>query len=95
VTITNEELKTRIVTAAGDKTTRVWDARNGKLLAVYHGYANPVISGRFIPGGNVLSVDDKSSARVCPADLLPSSRNRTPRTLMMDERKQEVPAPLR
>ena len=86
--ITNEELKTRIVTAAGDTTTRVWGARDGELLAVYHGHSNLVISAHFIPGGNVLSAYDKGSARIWPADLLPLTRNRTPHTLMMDERKQ-------
>jgi eukaryotic-like serine/threonine-protein kinase len=88
--------KTQIVTACTDKTVRLWDARTGELLAVFHGHRDAVTFARFIPEGRVLSVDKNGSARVWPVDPLPAAKVRAPRELTAEERKQyEVPPALR
>ena len=42
---------TRIVTASGDKTARVWDAATGKALATLAGHEGSVSSAQFSPDG--------------------------------------------
>lgn len=80
--------KTLIVTSGSDRTVRFWDAATGEMLAVDHGYQEPVVLARFVPGGRVLAVDAKGSARVIPIDALRAARDRAPRVLTDDERRQ-------
>ena len=42
---------TRVVTASGDKTARVWNAATGKAIAVVSGHDSPVNSAAFSPDG--------------------------------------------
>ena len=41
----------RIVTASGDKTARIWDARSGAQVAVLRGHDDAVASAAYSPDG--------------------------------------------
>ena len=43
-----------IVTAAGDRTARVWDAQTGRALRVFHGHRDALLTARFDTGGSRL-----------------------------------------
>ena len=55
----------RIVTASGDKTARVWGADSGALLAELKGHTNAVVSGAFSPDGtSIVTASGDKTARV-------------------------------
>ena len=59
---------TRIVTAALDKTARIWDARTGAQLAVLSGHGDRVNSAVFSPdGGRILTASADKTARIWDA----------------------------
>ena len=59
---------TRIVTASGDKTARVWDAATAKEIAVMRGHGNRVTSAAFSPDGTrIVTASDDNTARVWDA----------------------------
>jgi WD40 repeat protein len=58
----------RIVTAGDDKTARVWDAGDGRLLATLTGHGGPVNSAVFSPDGKrIVTASDDTAARVWDA----------------------------
>ena len=58
----------RIVTASEDKTARVWDASDGKPLAVLAGHTNYVWSAAYSPDGKrIVTASDDKTARVWDA----------------------------
>src|SRR5262249_43989684 len=56
----------RIVTASGDKTARVWDAASGKVAAVLR-HLNPVYSAAFSPDGSRIVIASWYAARIWDA----------------------------
>ena len=56
--------RSRIVTASGDKTARIWDAASGKEVAVLRGHGDAVRSAAFSPDGSrvVTASSDKTAA---------------------------------
>ena len=44
--------ESRIVTASGDKTARIWDAASAKEIAVLRGHTYYVTSAAFSPDGS-------------------------------------------
>ena len=55
----------RIVTASKDKSARVWDAVNGKLLAILKGHSNEVLSASFSPDSKcIVTASEDSTARI-------------------------------
>ena len=59
---------TRIVTASGDKTARVWDVRTGRLVSVFRGHGEDVWGATFSPDGELVSSSEGFGARVWNAD---------------------------
>ncbi len=58
----------RIVTASGDRTARVWDARTGKAIAVLAGHEDSVRSAAFSPdGGRIVTASWDMTARLWDA----------------------------
>jgi WD40 repeat protein len=54
-----------VVTASGDGTARVWDARTGKVLGVLRGHRSFVNGAAFSPDGNlIVTASDDGTARV-------------------------------
>jgi len=57
-----------IVTASGDKTARVWDARTGVQIAVLAGHGDIVESAAYSPDGTrIVTASDDGTARVWDA----------------------------
>ena len=57
-----------IVTASSDKTARIWDAANGKEIAVLRGHDNSVWSAAFSPDGSrIVTASDDNTARIWDA----------------------------
>ena len=60
---------TRVVTASEDKTARVWEAAEGKEIAVLKGHAGVVESAAFSPDGKrVVTASRDKTARLWDAD---------------------------
>jgi eukaryotic-like serine/threonine-protein kinase len=58
----------RIVTAAVDKTARIWDARTGVELTVLAGHSELVRSGAYSPDGTrIVTASDDKTARIWDA----------------------------
>ena len=58
----------RLVTAASDDTARVWDAANGKEIAVLRGHQGGVNSVAFTPDGTrIVTASDDGTARIWDA----------------------------
>jgi predicted oxidoreductase (fatty acid repression mutant protein) len=58
----------RIVTASGDKTARIWDAASGKELTVLRGHENNVSSAAFSPeGSRIVTASGDKTARIWDA----------------------------
>ena len=58
----------RIVTASGDKTARIWDAASAKEIAVLRGHDNPVTSAAFSPDGSrIVTASWDKTARIWDA----------------------------
>ncbi len=59
----------RILTASNDKTARLWDAENGKLLATFQGHIDVVVSAVFSADGRrVLTASNDKTARLWEAE---------------------------
>ena len=59
---------TRIVTASGDKTARIWDAATGKEITVLRGHENEVTSAAFSPDGTrIVTASEDKTARIWDA----------------------------
>jgi eukaryotic-like serine/threonine-protein kinase len=59
---------TRIVTASGDRTARIWDARTGAELAVLSGHGDRVLSAAYSPdGARIVTASLDKTARVWDA----------------------------
>ena len=58
----------RIVTASGDKTARIWDAASGKEIAVLRGHEDHVLSAAFSPDGSrIVTASLDNTARIWDA----------------------------
>ena len=59
----------RIVTASGDKTARIWDAATGKEIAVLRGHDDAsCISAAFSPDGSrIVTASEDNTARIWDA----------------------------
>jgi WD40 repeat protein len=58
----------RVLTGSGDETARLWEAENGKLLAIFQGHTAPVKSAVFSPDGRrVLTASVDNTARLWEA----------------------------
>jgi hypothetical protein len=58
----------RIVTASGDRTARIWDARTGAQLTVLSGHGDSVISAAYSPDGTrVVTASLDKNARIWDA----------------------------
>jgi hypothetical protein len=56
---------TRIVTASGDETARVWDAGSGEMLRELKGHHGTIFSAEFSPNGErVVTASDDGTAAV-------------------------------
>ena len=82
----------RIVTASADGTTRVWDARDGTMLAVLRRHAGGVNGAGFLPDGSIVSAGDDRTVRSYPCEscaapdtLLARARAQVTRKLDADE----------
>jgi len=53
-----------IVTCSDDKTARVWDALNGRLLYVLNGHSKPILKASFSPDNKSLFTSDHDSTRI-------------------------------
>ncbi|MBN8559863.1 MAG: TIR domain-containing protein [Leptolyngbya sp. UWPOB_LEPTO1] len=61
----------RIVTASGDKTARVWDARTGQEIAKLSGHESIVIAAQFSPDGQrIVTASADKTAMVVPVEDL-------------------------
>jgi WD40 repeat protein len=87
----------RIVTASADGTTRVWDARNGTVLAVLSRHAGRVNSAAFLPSGSIVSGGEDRAVRVYRCEtcgqvdsLLDLARTHVTRDLSARERAEFV-----
>jgi WD40 repeat protein len=61
----------RIVTASGDKTARIWDAATAKEIAVLRGHESYVNSAAFSPdGARIITASGDRTARIWDAHLL-------------------------
>ena len=59
---------TRIVTASGDKTARIWDANTGTELGVLYGHGDHVNSAAYSPDGTrIVTASDDKTARLWDA----------------------------
>ena len=59
---------TRIVTASGDNTARIWDAHTGAELGVLHGHGDRVNSAAYSPDGTrIVTASDDKTARLWDA----------------------------
>jgi WD40 repeat protein len=56
----------RIMTASADGTTRVWDARDGTVLAVLDRHAGGVNDAAFLRDGRIVSAGEDRTVRVYP-----------------------------
>ena len=60
----------RIVTASGDNTARIWDAASAKEIAVLRGHDSDVRSAAFSPDGlRVFTASDDETARIWDVHL--------------------------
>jgi hypothetical protein len=60
----------RIVTASGDKTARIWDAASGREIAVLLGHDGGVTSAVFSPDGSrIVTASQDNTARIWDAHL--------------------------
>src|SRR5262249_5961640 len=58
----------RIITASGDMTARIWDAATGKEMLVLHGHEDTVRSAGFSPDGSrILTASADKTARIWDA----------------------------
>ena len=58
----------RIVTASGDKTARIWDAASAKEIAVLRGHDGAVYSAAFSPDGSrIVTASGDKTARIWDA----------------------------
>jgi hypothetical protein len=61
---------TRIVTASGDKTARIWDAASAKEIAVLRGHESGVSSAAFSPDGTrIVTASEDMTARIWDTHL--------------------------
>jgi len=61
----------RIVTASGGNTVRIWDAASGKEIAVLRGHEDLVHSAAFSPDGSrIVTASNDKTARIWDAHLL-------------------------
>ena len=60
----------RIVTASGDSTGRIWDAASAKEVAVLRGHDSGVLSAAFSPDGSrIVTASGDKTARIWDAHL--------------------------
>jgi WD40 repeat protein len=85
----------RIVTASADGTTRVWDARDGTILAVLDRHAGAVNDAAFLSDGRIVSAGEDRTVRAypCPtcapaSTLLAEARRQVTRGLSARERAE-------
>ena len=84
----------RVVTAAEDRTARLWDAATGREIALLHGHEGWVWSPAFSPdGGRVVTASADGTARIwrvfrTTQELVDYVRSIMPRELTADQRKQ-------
>ena len=63
---------TRVVTASGDKTARLWDVATAKEIAVLRGHNNQVHSAAFSPDGTrVVTASNDNTARLWTVSTIP------------------------
>ena len=85
---------TRIVTASGDKTARLWDAASGTEIAVLSGHEGAVFSAAFSPdGARIVTASDDNTARIwrvfpTTQDLVDYARSIMPRELTPEQRRR-------
>jgi WD40 repeat protein len=59
----------RVLTASGDKTARLWDAKSARVLVTFQGHSGAVSSAAFSPDGRrVLTVSWDKTARLWEAE---------------------------
>ena len=59
----------RVLTASADKSARLWEAENGKLLGIFQGHTDKIYRAVFSPDGRrVLTASSDNTARLWEAD---------------------------
>ncbi|HEX8204252.1 MAG TPA: hypothetical protein VF590_27490, partial [Isosphaeraceae bacterium] len=70
---------TRVATASGDGTGRVWDAATGKLIAALKGHTSDVAWAAFSPdGARVVTASRHKTARVWSLEPIPGDAGNLP-----------------